>query len=139
MTTYRGNQTVEPGLYFNLREFSFESVEESKALPGSSDALYRRVPMLALIAAAPFLGLAFVVFLPFIGFAMVGWLLGVKGMHLAADAAGAAARVLRPNWEPSLAFFNRSKRAEKAPTTPVGDAWADDVEKKLGRPNGDAS
>lgn len=135
MTLYRGNQTVEPGLYFNLRQFSFESVDEPKALPGSGDAVYRRVPMLALIAAAPFIGLAFVVFLPFIGFAMVSWLVGVKGMHLAADAAGAAARVLRPNWEPSLAFFSRSKRAKATPTNDVGDAWAQGVEKKLDRPN----
>ena len=133
MTLYRGNQTVEPGLYLNLRQLSFESVDEPKALPGGDDATYRRVPMLALIAAAPFLGLAFVVFLPFIGFAMVSWLLAVKGMHLATNAAGAAVRVLRPNWEPSLAFFSRSKRTKKAATKPVGDAWVDDVEKKLGR------
>jgi hypothetical protein len=138
MTLYRGNQTVEPGLYFNLRQFSFESVDETKALPGTDEAVYRRVPMLALIAMAPFLGLAFVVFLPFIGFAMVTWLLCVKGMHLAADAAGAAARVLRPNWEPSLAFLSRSKRTKKTPTKDVGDAWVEDVEKKLGRPDGDA-
>jgi membrane-associated phospholipid phosphatase len=137
MTLYRGNQTVEPGLYLNLRQFSFESVEEAKALPGTSEAIYRRVPMLALVAAAPFLGLAFVVFLPFIGFAMVAWLLGVKGMHLAADAVGAAARVVRPNWEPSLAFLNRSKRAAKTPTKDVADTWAADVEKKLDGPNGD--
>lgn len=133
MTTYRGNQTVEPGLYFNVRQLAFESVEETKALPGGDDAVYRRVPMLALIAMAPFLGLAFVVFLPFIGFAMVAWLLGVKGMHLAADAAGAAARVVRPNWEPSLAFLSRSKRAKQTATTDVADAWAADAEKKLDR------
>jgi hypothetical protein len=138
MTLYRGNQTVEPGLYFNLRQFSFESVEEAKTLPGTSEAIYRRVPMLALVAAAPFLGLAFVVFLPFIGFAMVAWLLGVKGMHLAADATSAAARVVRPNWEPSLAFLSRSKRAKKTAIKDVGDAWAKDVETKLGRPDGDA-
>jgi hypothetical protein len=133
MTLYRGTQTVEPGLYVNLRQFSFESVDEAKALPGTTEAIYRRVPMLALVAAAPILGLAFVVFLPFIGFAMVGWLLGVKGMHLAADAINAGARVVRPNWEPSLAFLSRSKRAKKTATGHVGDAWAKDVEKKLGR------
>lgn len=139
MTLYRGNQIVAPGLYFNLRQFAFESVDEAKALSGTSDAVYRRVPMLALVAVAPFLGLAFVVFLPLIGFAMVAWLLGVKGMHLAADATGAAARVLRPNWEPTLAFLSRSKRARKTATKDVGDAWAEDVRKKLGRPDDDAA
>jgi hypothetical protein len=47
--------------------------------------------------------------------------------------------VVRPNWEPSLAFLSRPKRTKDAPRTPVADAWADDVERKLGQANGDAS
>ena len=137
MTTYRGTETVAPGLYFNVGEWSFKSVEEAGMLPGTVDTRYRRVPMLAMIAVGPLLGLAFVVFLPFIGFAMVAYLLAGKAAALAADAARAAARVARPNWEPSLAFFARSKRSKKMPTKPVADAWAKEVEEKLSQPKGD--
>lgn len=137
MTLYKGNETVQPGFYVNLRGLSFEAVEQPKALPGNSSATYRRVPVLAMLAAAPLIGLIFLVFLPFIGIAMVGHLLAGKATELVADTARAGARVLRPNWEPSLAFLSRSKRVKKAPKAPVADAWAEDVEKKLGRPNGD--
>ena len=139
MTRYRGNEMVEPGLYINVRGYSIESIDRATALPGTSETVYRRVPILAMFAVAPLLGLAFVVFLPFIGFAMVGKLLAGKALELTVETGRAAARVLRPNWEPSLAFLSRSKRAKQAPPAPVADPWAEDVEKKLGRPNGDAS
>jgi hypothetical protein len=125
MTTYRGNETVQPGFYINVRGLSFEAIEQPKALPGNSSAIYRRVPVAAMLAAAPLIGLAFLVFLPFIGIAM--------------DTVRAGARVVRPNWEPSLAFLSRSKRAKDTPQAPVVDTWAEEAGKKLGRPNGDAS
>ena len=137
MTTYRGTDTVAPGLYFNLREWSFRFVEHAGTLPGTLDTRYRRLPMVAMLAAGPLLGLAFVVFLPFIGFAMVAYLVAGKAAALAGDAARAAARVLRPNWEPSFAFFARSKRSKKMPTEPVADSWAKEVEEKLNQPKDD--
>jgi hypothetical protein len=137
MRTYRGTDTVEPGVYFNLQEWSFQSIERAAVLPGPSEMVYRRVPTLAMFAAAPFLGLAFVVFLPFIGFAMVAWLLVGKAAALATDALRAAARVVRPNWNPSLAFLHRSKHVDETPTEPVADKWTEEVERKLGEPKGD--
>ena len=132
MKNYRGTEKVEPGLYFNPRQWSFKSVDDEGPLPGSKDETYRRVPMLALLVAGPFLGLAYVIFLPFIGFAMVAWLLGVKATQVSAGAARGAARVLRPGWEPSMAFFSRSKPA-KTPRE-AADEWIEEVEKKLDPP-----
>jgi hypothetical protein len=131
MKRYQGNDTVEPGLYLNLRQLSFKSVDETAPLPGSPADTYRRVPMLALLLVGPVMGLAFVVFLPFIGFAMVGWLLAAKAARLAGEATRAALRVARPGWEPSLAFFSRSRPA--APAAPERDAWAEATRKKLDR------
>ena len=133
MRHYRGTEKVEPGLYFNLRQLAFKSIDDEGPLPGTKDDVYRRVPMLALLVVGPFLGLAYVIFLPFIGFAMVAWLLGVKAGHLAAGAARGAVRALRPGWEPSMAFLSRTTPAK---TTRDGtDEWAEGVEKKLDRPD----
>jgi len=130
MKRYRGTETVEPGLYFNVRQLSFKSIEERGPLPGGPEEVYRCVPTLALLVVGPMLGLAFVVFLPFIGFAMVGWLLAEKAGRLAAEATRAAARVLRPGWEPSLAFLSRSKPTKGGREA---DAWAEAARKKLDR------
>jgi hypothetical protein len=132
MKTYTGTQEVDPGLYFNVKRFSLKSVDDRGPLPGTTADEYRRVPMLAVLACAPLIGLVYVIFLPFIGFAMVTWLLGHKALELAGDAATEAVRVLRPAWEPSLAFLSRSKPAkpEVAPDEKP-DAWTEEVENRL--------
>lgn len=140
MTTYRGNDKVEPGLYLNIRQLSFKTISEKPApLPGTSRDIYRRVPMIVMLASAPLLGLVYVMFLPFIGFAMVTYLLGTKAVHLAAGVARHAVRVLRPGWEPSHAFLARSKpgKTSETPTESV-DEWAKDVEKKINETDHDA-
>jgi hypothetical protein len=137
MRRFHGNETVEPGLYLNLRQLAFESVDEARPLPGAATDVFRRVPMLLLFIAAPLLGLVYVIFLPLIGFAMVTWLVGGKAARAAADTARTAARVLKPGWEPSLAFLSRSRPTTHAPEGT--DEWAKNVEKKLETPNDDAS
>jgi len=133
MRTYTGSQIVEPGLYLNVRQFSVKSIDSRGPLPGTEDVTYRRVPMLAMLAIAPLLGLAFVIFLPLIGFGMVAWLLGDKAAQLATRAVTEARRVVRPGWAPSLAFLSRSKPAKKPDTSAdnTPDAWTEEVEKKL--------
>ena len=137
MKHYRGTETVEPGLYFNPRQLSFKSVDEEGPLRGSKEEVYRRVPVLVLLVVGPLLGLVYAVFLPFIGCAMVTWLLGVKAGRLAAGAAGAAVRVLRPGWEPSMAFLSRSKPARTR--REATDEWAEEVKKKLDPPESGAA
>lgn len=132
MRTYTGSQDVEPGLYFNAKQFSVKSIENRGPLPGTRDHTYRRVPMLAMLAIAPLIALAYVIFLPFIGFAMVTWLLGNKAAQLATRAATDVVRVLRPGWAPSLAFLSRPKPARQDKSVEdTRDAWTEEVEKKL--------
>jgi hypothetical protein len=129
MKRFHGTQTVDPGLYFNVRRLSFRSVEEASRLPGRSDEVYRRVPALALLVVGPFLGLVYVLFLPFIGLAMVSWLLARKAGQIAHESGGAIARVLAPAWKPATAFLSRSKRGKKR--SAKRDRWAEKTRKKL--------
>lgn len=132
MRRYKGTEKVGAGLYFNLRQLSFKSMDDEGPLPGKTGDIYRRVPTLALLVVGPLLGLVYVIFLPFIGFGMVAWLLGVKAAQVAEGAARGAVRVLRPGWEPSMAFLSRS-RPTKA-TRDAADEWIEEVEKKLDPP-----
>ena len=122
MKRYRGKQIVEPGLYFNLAQLSFESVDTKGALPGSENDVYRRTPVVALLAVGPILGLAFVVFLPFVGFAMLGRLIVGKLALWTTEAAVSFARVVRPAFRPARAFLSRSKRAKSQ--RKQTDRWA---------------
>ena len=101
MTTYNGRTQVEAGFYLNRKTLHLTTVEKAGALPGTELETYYRVPMLALLAAAPVLGLFYVMFLPFLGFAMVLHLVGTKVAHLVGDAAAHAVRALRPSWAPA--------------------------------------
>lgn len=131
MTTYTGTQQVDPGLYLNLRKFAITSVEQREALPGAPTDTYYHVPMLLMLAAAPVLGLVFVIFLPLIGFAMVAYLLGAKAVELGTGVVEQMGRVRRPGWAPALAFLSRSKPAKRVPEPAAPDAWTESVEKKL--------
>ncbi len=132
MKRYTANQTVEPGFYMNLRQLAFEMKDEAGPLPGGAGDVYRRVPVLAMLALAPFIGLAFVVFLPFVAFATVAWLGAVKGGELAGHLVRSAARAVKPGWEPALAFLSRGRRNK---VEQVGtDEWADRTEKRLDAP-----
>jgi hypothetical protein len=133
MTTYTGRQAVKAGIYLNTQTFNINTLDTDGPLPGTELDRFYRIPMLLMLAAAPLLGLAFVMFLPLIGFVMVLHLLGTKAYHLIADAATEGVRVLRPSWAPALAFLSRHKPAKPAPTAenPATDAWSEDVAKKL--------
>lgn len=131
MTTYTGNQIVEPGLFYAVAPFKITSVDERGPLPGADTRTYHRVPMLVMLALSPLLGLAFVIFLPFIGFAMVFRLAGEMAVDVAGRAATQSVRVLRPAWAPALAFLARTKPAKPGAPAAPPDAWADDAERKL--------
>jgi hypothetical protein len=139
MTTYTGNQIVETGLYYAARPFRLTSVDERGPLPGTEDRTWHRVPMILMLALAPLLGLAFVIFLPFIGFAMVARMAGEKAVELGGQLATQAARVLQPAWAPARAFLTRAKAAKPETVTPTPDPWAQDVERQLADKNTDTA
>jgi len=62
---------------------------------------------------------------------MVGWLLVGKVAELAADAAGASLRVLRPAWQPAYSFLTRTKAGKRgAKRAEKKDVWAEEVRKE---------
>jgi len=129
MKRYRGNEKVEPGIYLNVERLAFRSMAEEGRLPGTARDEYRRVPTLALLVVGPFLGGAYVIFLPFIGFGMLAWVGGTKLVHVTAEAGTAFIRVLRPVWQPAMAFLSRGKTAKAGRTDP--DHWVEGVKKEL--------
>ena len=78
---------------------------------------------------APFLGLAFVIFLPLIGFVMVLYLLGSKAIELV--AAHTPTHVFKPTWMPAMAFLHRKVKTVHPSLNQPSDMWADDAEHKL--------
>lgn len=127
MTRFHGNQQVDPGIYFNLTELSFESVEERTALPGNPEAVWRRVPLLVLFAAAPIIGLVYLVFLPLVGILMLAAAALMPAWRLVREAAAASVRVLRPAWQPARAFLVRGRPARRA----TADDWAREAREEL--------
>ena len=68
-----GGSKVPAGFYFNKANWEIVTVSGRKGglLPGDATTGYVKVPAVAMLAAAPVLGAAFVVFLPVIGFALL--------------------------------------------------------------------
>jgi hypothetical protein len=139
MTTYTGTQNVEAGLYYSARPFKLTTMDQNGPLPGADDRIYHRVPMILMLALAPLLGLAFVIFLPFIGFAMVARITGEKALELGGQLANQGARVLQPAWAPARAFLTRAKAAKPDTVAPTPDPWAEDVERRLTDTNTDTA
>ncbi len=79
-----GGTKVEPGFYWNAKDWRIVTVEaKDGTLPGGPEEKYVNVPAAGMLALAPLLGLSFVIFLPFVGFAMVLGQVGKRGMTLA--------------------------------------------------------
>lgn len=134
MTRYNGNQTVPPGIYFNLKTLNFKSMDDEGQLPGPETETWRNVPVLFMLIAAPVIGGAFALFLPLIGFVLVGALMVKWAAHVLAITLNGVGRVLRPAWQPALAFLSRGRRGAPKKETPAdaeGDEWADEVREEL--------
>jgi hypothetical protein len=87
MATFKGAQTVNGGYYLNTGEWKLEMVEApSGTLPGDAHAIYRRVPVPAMLALAPIIGLVFVMAVPFIGLAVIGEQLWKKLRSVGSEA-----------------------------------------------------
>lgn len=133
MKTYRGHQVADPGIYLNLRELTFKSLDEEARLPGTGETVWRRVPAVVMLVAAPVISVAFFVFLPLIGFLMLAGVVGVKLYELGKRLLVASLPVLRPAWQPARAFLSRGKPARKeAEDEEPKDRWADEARREAG-------
>jgi hypothetical protein len=73
MLKHKGGDTVKKGFYGSVARWTIEVIGKAGGtLPGTPDERYLKLPVIMVLAVAPFMGLAFAVFLPFIGFVMLG-------------------------------------------------------------------
>jgi hypothetical protein len=98
MTTYPSGTAVKSGYYLDTAGFSIATVSSDGAkLPGAPGARWLRVPVLAVMAAAPVVGGLFVVALPFIGFGLGAWAISrAVGGKVKGGAAEVAATLASP-------------------------------------------
>jgi len=134
MKTYRANQIVDPGIYLNLRELTFKSMDDEGRLPGAEDAVWRRVPALAMLVAAPLISIVYFIFLPLVGFLMLAGVVGLKLFELGRRLAAGGIPILRPAWQPARAFLSRGKpapetEAEETEEKPE-DRWAEEARRE---------
>jgi hypothetical protein len=133
--TFQGGMQVKSGYYVDARSFAFANVErDGGALPGGPERRFRRIPTLAVMAAAPALGGLFVVALPFIGF-------GVAAQALVRALAGGAREVAAtvvtpaiPAGSTALTGQPAEKGAAAAPgTSEPAEELAREIEEQRGK------
>ncbi len=91
MKQYQGGQWAKGGTYWDFRTGEFIAVpEKGGELPAGGEKRYIRAPLGLVIAAGPFMGLLYVMFLP---------LLGIAGLTI--FLAQRAARRVNTMWQPA--------------------------------------
>ncbi len=143
MTTYAGGTQVRSGYYLDASSFRFTNVDrDGQALPGGADARWRKVPVLAVVAAAPVLGGLFVVALPFLGFGVTAYAVARKLGVGARKGAEELAATMAPPFVPGEAHLTGEPAGEGHDAAAAGAAPADErvealereIAEKRGRP-----
>jgi hypothetical protein len=94
MARYHGNETVNPGFYWNPNKWEVTTIEKKGAtLPGGEEVIYHRIPLPLVLLLGPIMGAAYVIFLPLIGFGLFFGFLGKKAL---AGVNRATAKVTEP-------------------------------------------
>jgi hypothetical protein len=111
MLRNHGGDRVGKGTYWNLTNGERVDIMEEGILPGSTKRTFYRMPAVAIIMAAPVLGLLYAAFLPFIGIAMLVKLLARKIGGGAMDAVMGTAHF---GWRPGESYLaGKRKKAKK--------------------------
>jgi hypothetical protein len=119
MAIIRGGDTVRGGYYWNAQKWDASFVQgDQGVLPGGADEVYRRLPVLGLLLAAPIMGGLFVMFLPFIGVALLLQHIGRAAMQATGEAIDRMMLSLAPSWRPGMAFL-AGKAARKRTSGPA--------------------
>jgi hypothetical protein len=133
MTTYAGGTRVKSGYYVDARSFTFANVErDGGVLPGEAGSRWVRVPVLAVMAAAPALGGLFVVALPFIGFGVTAYaLVRAVGGRAREGARELAATVATPGLAPGEAHLAGRPAEGDGSEKPAGDERAEALAREI--------
>jgi hypothetical protein len=131
MALIHGGETVEGGFYWNMANWDATFVEgERGVLPGTTADVFRRIPVVAALLAAPIMGALFVMFLPFIGIALLLQQAGLASVALAGRAVERVMMAVSPSWQPGMAYFAGRKREGTKETTSA-PATLDALEKDI--------
>ncbi len=114
MLKHTGGQKATKGTYWNLSSGQRINITGEEILPGDKKTVYFKIPSTGLLLLAPFIGLAYAVFLPFIGIAMMLKLIGQK---IFGGALKTTARSASFGWRPKEAYLagkqNENKEEKK--------------------------
>jgi hypothetical protein len=97
MAKHLGGETVGAGFYMDVAEWGVETFSGAGGvLPGGPTRVYRQVPTMVLLVAAPVLGATFAMFLPFIGLALVAQYVAKQAWTFTREMGHAALVAMSP-------------------------------------------
>lgn len=110
MTRHRGGETVLPGTYWNVKGGGMVQVGREGVLPGSGEAVYRRVPFPVAFALVIAFGGFYVLLFPLL-------IIGASAYAAAVRVLGGMAYQLRRTvsfgWRPTEAYLAGKKKKVK--------------------------
>ena len=134
MAINRGGDTVKGGYYWNPEKWDATFVEgPAGELPGSSSEMYRGIPTLLLLVAAPVMGALFVMFLPFIGIALLLQHITRAAIEAAGELVDRVLASLSPAWRPRMASLAGKAEGKRHAAEREAEAELD----ALGKPAGE--
>ena len=137
MAKHLGGETVKAGFFVNVAEWNVETFSgDGGVLPGSATTVYRQVPTLVLLLAAPVLGAAFAMFLPFIGLALVAQYAAKQAWAFSRDMAHAALVAMSPRMATGEAYLTGDK--SKAGKAESAEARLEQLDEQLKAKDHDA-
>ena len=112
MKMYHGGERVAKGVYWSFSTGEFFQTPTVEELPGKHETHYVKAPVSLVMAAGPFLGLIYMIFLPFVGIA--GILMDLASMvgKLFARGAQQAAQTALPAWVPGVSYLVKERRGK---------------------------
>jgi hypothetical protein len=105
--TRHGEERVRAGNYWDFSTGERLHLEQEAILPGDASKTYLKCHPALLLLVAPFLGLAYAIFLPLIGIGMLIWVVGEK---IARGVLQSGWKTVSFSWHPSEAYFAGKKR-----------------------------
>ncbi len=117
MFTWKGEQQVGRGTYWDVSTGERIDMKGQGILPGDRSTTYIKAPSAVVLLFGPILGLLYAIFLPSVGIAMAITLAGKKvvgaGEKVVGRMINAAARNLSFGWRPVKAYLAGKRKARK--------------------------
>jgi hypothetical protein len=129
MASFLGGTAVKRGYYIEGRHFEITTVaRDGDALPGGPERRWLRLPVMAVVAAAPALGGLFVISLPFLGFGLAAYAIGKRVASLVGAGAREVGASLAPEVRPGEAYLTcKPEKGEASKPAAKGEGEVKDA------------